>query len=376
MQKYETSSKIPQINESVVIFFCSLLQVALGVSREFPYTPSENEWQALFQIAKQQCVMGVAYNAIHLLPQNARPPRIIAIKWSGAAEMIRGTNRLINEEAAHFTRLFAERGLRSTILKGPANARLYPDPLSRQVGDLDIWVPGGYEKLNRLLLDMKLISESIPASKLFHQIGFHSEKNILIEVHHRPVECLYRREKFYNVLTSELENITLTPEGFYSPNIRFALIMQLSHLYHHCVKEGVGLKQYMDYFILLKHSNGADRAFVWQQVQKFHLVHACAAIMWVLEKVFALPRDLMLCSPDPKRGLLLYNQTILGGNFGRFNPTRTEKRFILSRWFKDRMKSLKWIPFDPLNGFLRESLYWKNTFLLIPERIRRKKLGL
>ena len=376
MLGYETSTKVPFINEIVEKMFCTLLQVALGVSHEFPYTPNEKEWQALFQIAKQQCVMGVAYNAISLLPQEARPPRLIAINWSGAAEAIRGSNRLINHEAARLTQLFAERGMRSAILKGPANARLYPDSLSRQAGDIDIWVPGGYEKLNRLLLDMNLISESIPASKLFHQIGFQSEKDILIEVHHKPVECLYQRKKFYNMLNVELEDTTLTPEGFYSPSIRFALIMQLSHLYHHCVKEGVGLKQYMDYFILLMHSTEDDRAFARLQVQRFHLVHACAAIMYVLEKVFALPRGLMICPPDQKRGSRLYNLAILGGNFGRFNPNHTGKHFILSRWFNDRIESLKWVPFDPLNGFFRECLYWRNTFLLMPERLRRKKIGL
>ena len=375
MHAGETSTKNPQANGGLDIVFCRLLQVALGVTHDFPYTPSEDEWQSLFQMAKQQCVLGVAYNAIPLLPQGSRPPRRITLNWSGAAETMRGANRLINQEAARYTGLFAEHGLRSAILKGPANARLYPDPRSRQAGDIDIWVHGGYDAVEKLLLDMGVISEGKILDKVKHHIGFTSENNIRIEVHHRPVKRLYRNKKSQNVLMAELENLTLTPEGFYSPSIRFALIMQLEHLYSHCVN-GVGLKQYMDYFILLMHSTEDDWAFARQLVQRFRLVHACAAIMWVLEKVFALPRGLMLCAPDEKRGMRLYNLAFTGGNFGKYDLSRGKNRFVITRWLNDRKRVLSWFGFDPTYTIVREIQYWKETLSLIPERIKRKKIGL
>ena len=364
------------MKDSLDIAFCRLLQVALGVTHDFPYTPSEDEWQSLFQMAKQQCVLGVAYNAIPLLPQGSRPPRRIILNWSGAAETMRGANRLINQEAARYTSLFAEHGLRSAILKGAANARLYPDPLSRQCGDIDIWVPGGREKLNTLLLDMGVISKAWTFEKISRHIGFQSDNGVHIEVHYRAADVLHRNKEFQAMLNAELEDTALTPEGFYSPSIRFALIMQLEHLYSHCLLGGVGLKQYMDYFILLMHSTEADRAFAWQQVQKFHLVHACAAIMNVLERVFALPRGLMLCSPDAKRGMRLYRLTMAGGNFGRYDPDRVDRRHVFRRWFIDRVHALQWITFDPLDAILRECRYWRNTFRLMPERLRRRKVGL
>lgn len=375
MHADETSIKNSQTNSGLDTVFCRLLQVALGIIHDFPYNPSEGDWQSLFQMAKQQCVLGVAYNAIPLLPQGSRPPRRITLNWSGAAETMRGANRLINQEAAHYTSLFAEHGLRSAILKGAANARLYPDPLSRQAGDIDIWVPGGYDTVEKLLLDMGAISEGKILDKVKHHIAFTSENNIRIEVHHRPVKRLYSNKKAQNVLITELENLTLTPEGFYSPSIRFALIMQLEHLYSHCV-DGVGLKQYMDYFVLLMHSTGDDRTFAWQLVQKFRLVHACAAIMWVLEKVFALPRGLMLCAPDEKRGMRLYNLAFTGGNFGKYDLSRGKNRFVITRWLNDRKRVLSWFGFDPTYTIVREIQYWKETLSLIPERIKRRKIGL
>ena len=64
---------------------------------------------------------------------------------------------MIYQEAARVTQLFVEQGLPSAVLKGPANARLYPDPLSRHGGDIDICVPGGYDKVKQLLIDTGLV---------------------------------------------------------------------------------------------------------------------------------------------------------------------------------------------------------------------------
>ena len=341
MNAGETSIGNPQTKGELDAIFCQLLQIALGVTHDFPYTPNENEWQSLFQMAKQQCVLGVAYNAIPLLPQGSRPPRKITLNWSGAAETMRGANRLINQEAARYTGLFAERGLRSAILKGPANARLYPDPLSRQAGDIDIWVSEKREQLNSLLMDMGLVSGLKTVKQTSMHISFQGENGIHIEVHFHVADVLRRKKEFQKLLNAELEDTTITPEGFYSPSIRFALIMQLAHLYGHCYSGGIGLKQYMDYFILLMHSTEADRAFARQQIQRFHLVHACAAIMSVLEKVFALPRGLMICPPDVKRGMRLYRQTMAGGNFGRYAPDRVDGRFVFRRWFNDRVRPFR-----------------------------------
>ena len=41
--------------------------------------------------------------------------------------------------------------LNKAILKGQANARLYPDKFSRETGDIDIWVEGGRESVLALL---------------------------------------------------------------------------------------------------------------------------------------------------------------------------------------------------------------------------------
>ena len=371
------------MKDSLDVVLCSLLRVGLGLSQVFPYAPTEDEWQILLKMAKQQTVLGIASNALSCLQEQARPPRQLIMRLSFMAETIRGTNFRMNQEAARYTQLFAERGFRSVILKGQANARLYPDPLSRQAGDIDIWVPGGYDKVEHLLLDMGLISESKGTYRVSHHISFRNENGIEIEVHHRPAEVPFRNSEFQATLLAESEGSVLTPEGFYAPGIRFALIMQLQHLYYHCVHEGAGLRHYMDYFVLLTHSTEADREFVRGRVGRFGLGHACAAVMWVLGEVFGLPRGSMICPPDRGRGMRLYRECMAGGNFGRAKAGDAgsrgkgagyKKRRPLGRWLGNRMHALSWLAFDPLNTVMREVQYWRDTISLIPERIRRRKV--
>ncbi|MBR2089465.1 MAG: nucleotidyltransferase family protein [Fibrobacter sp.] len=363
------------MSASLDVIFCNLLRIGLGHSQDFPYALTEKEWQALLTMAKQQTVLGVFFNAVSRLPVESRPPRVLLMRLSLSVEAIRGTNNHMNQESARYTHLFMEYGFKSVILKGQANARLYPDPLARQAGDIDIWVPGGYDKVKSLLLELGLVSENDVPSKKNRHIGFRC-KGIEIEVHHRPAEISFNNKEFQEVLRTELDNSTLTPEGFYAPSIRFALIMQLEHLYRHCIREGVGLRHFMDYFVLLSHSSEADREFVWGKVNRFGLGHACAGIMWVLGEVFGLSEGWMLCQPDSKFGSLLYKSTLNGGNFGRSSLGNTKGVFWLKRWFYKRMYALQWIRFDPLNTVIGEIRYWKSTILLIPERIKRRKMFL
>lgn len=364
------------VKDSLDVVLCSLLRVGLELTHDFPYTLTEEEWFSLFKMAKQQTVLGVACAALSRLPADVRPPRMLLIRLSATVEGLRGVNLRMNEESARYTRLFAEHGAQCVILKGQANARLYPNPLLRQVGDIDIWIPDGFATVERLLLDMGLIQETRDIFKVSHHISFRNEKNVEIEVHHRPAEVVLRNSEFQKVLLAEFENSTFVPEGFYSPSIRFALLMQMEHLYYHFRHGGVGLRHLMDYYLLMTHSTKSDRTFAWAKIKRFGLEYACAGIMWVLGRAFALPREQMLCAPDSKRGLRLYKIVIDGGNFGRSSSKKNQKQFVLKRWFKNRMNAFSWFCFDPLNTILSELQYWKNTLTLMPERMRRRKVSL
>lgn len=114
---------------------------------------TDDEWRWLYKEATRQSLLGVCY------VNRADMPKDLAMCWAPAVETIRGLNKLLNGEAARLTRLFADQGRKATILKGQANARLYPDPYLRQPGDIDIWVEGGRDSVIALLDEMHILSD-------------------------------------------------------------------------------------------------------------------------------------------------------------------------------------------------------------------------
>jgi hypothetical protein len=355
--------------------FYKILQVALGASQDFLFTLSEKEWEKLFVMAKRQSVLGIVYDGIVKLPKEKRPSINQTLRWSCVAESIRGMNEKMNREAARITRLFEEHGRHSVILKGQANARLYPNPLARQAGDIDIWIPGGFKGVVDFLKEHGLILSDENLKGIFHHVEMHGEDGISIEVHYKPASGIpFRDGEFQKYLLDEVGSATLVPEGFYAPSIKFALVMQLAHLQQHFFSKGLGLRQYMDYYMLLLHSTEEDRREVAAVMKRLSMMRACAGVMWVLGHVFALEQGKMLCPPDAWRGRRLLCQVLEGGNFGQYGKEYRLRG--IPRWFNDRLRVLRWLSFDPVNVLFKELRYWRSTLFLIPLRIKKRELFL
>ena len=345
------------------------------------FSLAPDEWPALYEMAVRQSVLGVAYAGIQRLPKDAQPPMELAFQWASEAETIRGHNRLVNGVAARLTELFKKEGRRSTILKGPANARLYPDPGIRQCGDIDIWVEGGRAEIESMLLKMGLLHVSNPSllrPEAYHH--FHLPEpvdGVEVEVHFRPSsgnQNPFSNARLQKFLESELENLVQTDVGFWSPSVRFAMVMQLAHIQRHFLTSGIGFRQLVDYLVLLKCSSSADRDFVSSRLRCFGLNRTAEALMWVLLHKLDMPDTLLLCKPHKKRGLRMVAQAFAGGNFGLFGKERN--RNIVAWWVYNWAHPLRNFFFDPVEVFWIEARYWKRFVASIPLRVRLRKISI
>lgn len=346
-------------------------------------------------------MVGIAYAGIRRLPKDRQPPLDLAFQWASEAETVRGHNRMVNREAANLTELFKAQGRRTAILKGAANARLYPDAFIRQCGDIDIWVEGGRESVVALLQDLGMMSRDSVTMKSFffsrnkphdelyaearkilsvcgHHVHLAEPRNgIEIEVHFKPSSGNYNpftNKRFQSYLAREIGNTELVPEGFYVPSMKFALAMQLSHVQRHFMSSGIGLKQVVDYYALLLCASEADRKEIAGLLHRFGLYRSCGALMWVLGQILGLDRKRMLCAPDEKRGREMLAQILKGGNFGFYE--KGERLSTIPRWFYKRKREMRFWTFAPSEVFWCEVFYWNRTIRSIPIRIKLRKLSI
>lgn len=281
----------------------------------------------------------------------------------------------MNKESVRLTKLFESCDRRSVILKGQANARLYPDPFSRQPGDIDIWVSGGKPDVLQLLDDLKLQMDVSPSA--YHAQLKKNENGITVEVHFCPSSGNFNpvtTKRMMKFLESELENSILAEEGFYVPSNKFALVMQLSHIQRHFVVEGVGLRQLMDYHVLLTLSTEKERREVAAVLDAFGLKPMAGAVMWLLHKTLGLSENNFLCEPDAGRGRKLLAETMHTGNFGGHGDGLQKK--WLFWWMERRVRNLKNMFFNPAEIFFAEICYWIKMVKNMPVRIRLRKISL
>ena len=214
----------------------------------------ELDWEVLYEFAKKQTIVGVMYAGIEKLSKEQRPPKSILMNWYMLAERIRKRNDRLNEAVIEVTSQFERDGFPNCVLKGQGNALMYPDPSLRQPGDIDLWPLAERKDI------FKYVRRSFPDTEmLYHHLEYPIIKDVMTEVHFFPMflnNPLYNRrfQKWMkSVAKQQCENRVELPQGsFCRPTDDFNVVYQLAHVRHHFFDEGIGMRQLLDYYYLLK----------------------------------------------------------------------------------------------------------------------------
>lgn len=281
------------------------------------------DWNYMYDFAYRQTLSGILFEGIRRLPAEYAPPRPVLMKWIGISNAIEKQNIIQNRNVQEAVRMFEADGFRCCILKGQGNAAMYPNPFSRMPGDIDIWLSGNDSEI------MRYVRNKTPDCEFcYHHVEFPPFNNTEIEVHYRPS---FMNNPFYNrrlqqwfrdMAEQQFGNIVMLPQsdndedkGIPVPTYRFNCVFQMSHIYHHVLHEGIGLRQLLDYYFLLKSVERPD-ADIGRLLRRFGMQGISGAVMYVLKEIFALDEGLMVVPPDEKRGRMLLNEIFISGNFG------------------------------------------------------------
>ena len=161
--------------------FFALLRRATEGEEMFPTLITCDEWNEVFMLAKQQALVGIVFRAIEKLPAKCRPPRELLLQWYALTEQIKRRSQQLNETARMVEQRFAKDGLSGTILKGVGIAALYPEPLYRTPGDIDIWLEARREDIVAYVRKHKENPFVI-----YHHVDFVEVNGVSIEVHFTP----------------------------------------------------------------------------------------------------------------------------------------------------------------------------------------------
>ncbi len=309
------------------MLFFELLQVSLGNQDKLSSTPSDKEWAILFAESERQAVTGILLHGIDRLPAEQRPLQAMLLQWIGVGQVIEQRNHLMDEHCIELLRKLAERGLHGTILKGRGIAQLYNKELQplRQCGDIDVYVDCG---LKKALAFAKSQGQNCLAWDYKH-LHLKILEDTEVEMHYR-VEVLLNLWKNRKLQRWFKENEALLYSKnniFATPAMLFNVFYILLHIYRHFLYEGVGLRQIIDYYFVLKNfnynHNEKSTKFALETVRKFGMERFAKGLMWVMQEELGMPKEWMLWEPDDKEGNYILGKIMAGGNFGHYDQRLT-----------------------------------------------------
>ena len=242
--------------------FFAFLRYCLGYKGDMSSVVTGMDWQELYSFTSKQALQGLCFEGIERLgeeyPEKLKQNPIgreLLMTWMGKAQQIRRQNRKVNTVASKLFSMLREDGLRCCVLKGQGNALMYPNPYSRTPGDIDVWIDASRERIMEYAQNKFELEDDIRLQHLETSL-----EGVPVELHFFPCSMnnpIYhaRLLKWFRRNTDlQCSHIVGLPDGagdIAIPTTAFNVIYQLTHLYHHFFDEGIGMRQIIDYFLVV-----------------------------------------------------------------------------------------------------------------------------
>lgn len=322
-----------------------------------PEMPVVTNWPALMAFAEKQALAGIC------LPEECPDnlPKDILLQWIGQVQLIEQRNKLLNMRIEQLFGMLEKDGFQCCLLKGQGNAEMYPNPLRRCSGDIDVWI--NTDEVTAYSYVKKLFPDAEVSYKHIH---FPIFEDAPVDVHVAPLK-LYSKHNIKRLQQwigqngeAQFEHrirLSGTIKKASVPTPQFNAVYQLGHMLIHFYDEGLGLRQVVDYYYVLNvlDFSEKERKELVSTVNALGMYRFARAIMWIESSVLGLPVDRCFVLPDKRRGKLLLGDILEGGNFGHHSERYNGKTGFYYRGFVEAWRNMRLLSIAPREGMARLS---------------------
>lgn len=316
-----------QLNDIEQKFF-ALLRLSLmeeeavdDATKRVLKTICPTDWSSLYRMSERQTLVAVIFRGVCRLPSSLYPPRPLVLRWISYSEQIKHQNMRADACAVKALTTISAAGLRCCLLKGQGNALMYPDPRMRTSGDIDAWTDAGD------LCALRYV-ESVQheVDFCYHHVELPHVDGLPVELHYRPAFLQnFRHDKrlqtyFTEHADEQFSNIVELPDGagqIAVPTPSFNRIFQLCHIVNHFGHEGIGLRQIIDYYYVLRQGfSEEEKKADYETLKATGMLHFARGLIYILNEFLGLESRYLLVEPDARMGSTILHETLCGGNFG------------------------------------------------------------
>lgn len=311
--------------------------------------PPVTDWRTVIAFAQKQALTGICIPTE--CPENLS--KELLLQWIGQVQLIECHNKLLNRRIEQLFGMLEQAGFECCLLKGQGNAERYPNPLARCSGDIDVWIDADEDKVYQYVRHI-----TPDAEESFKHVHFPVFEDASVDAHSMPLRFYsshYRRRLERWISRNKAEQfehkikLTGTEREVSVPTGRFNAVYQMGHMLIHTLDEGVGLRQVVDYYYVLKGMEISERERIELAETFRHLgmYKFTRAIMWIETHVLGLPIGRCIVDPDSRYGERLLKDILEGGNFGHHSDRYGDRKGFYYRGIVEAVRDIKWFAMAP-----------------------------
>ena len=307
--------------------FLALLRAGLwGSEPEQLVFTEDTDWDEVYQLTKEQTVVGIVTDGISALPKQFHGPRPKMMQFFARTMNLEDENRKMNSFVPQLMIQLERKGVHSLLLKGAGVATCYRQPLHRVVGDIDLLVTDAkeYQRARELML---MIAEEVEHEDVGRKHSAFRYKGLLIEVHgdfrfYINKQCRQHTPEWKNKRLMEggrhlTEGLL---KGAILPPVQFDVLFIFAHMVgHYTGAGGVGLRQVSDWLMFLhQHIAEIDLQALEEDLDFLGLRRYWEVFGAMAVDQLGFPQELMplYSKMNSKKGRIVLRNIFKTGNFG------------------------------------------------------------
>ena len=337
-----------------------------------PVSPPKQsvDWESLLAMSITHRVAATIYSSIAALSPEDKPDSAILERWQRYAMQTAMQQIALVAGLTEVLSMAEAAGITPIIVKGPVLNALYPEPLARETGDVDILVsPKDEQDFFHIMHELGCLEEGVP-DQPWHEYSYTMPNGLSYDVHRQLWEGKAgspRQIAFAQIGLDEPQALMKTQVpglAFYTLNCYHQFIYMLYHMSKHFVVDGMGLRHLAD-VTLFYNSNkeDIDGSRFWADADLLGYDTFCKTTFYICIKHFGMDASIFPewndYSGDMEEEVM--DDILTGGLFGRGTIARDLSRRIMRQYYdydSDKLPTHKWglyfsLAFPPKTGLER-----------------------
>ena len=305
--------------------YIDFLRWCINPSKIIPSCSAIINWHDLLAFAKKQTVVGIYWQGIQRLRDIAnKPSEDDVMEWMGEYQKIVRSNAKMNDAVVSLVNLMHRNNISFFIFKGQTVATFYANPDMRTSGDIDFYV---FSKDRKKAIDLlyKKVNLEEDYTGQHWEFSYH---DVSYELHyHTALFALKSRQLYWDELIESyfeevLDHVVINEVDVPTLPPTLNAIYLFVHIYHHFLKEGIALRQFIDWMMFFEAKH--DEIVVSEltaKLERLGLLRAFRAFGAVLTEVLGMEIKFFPCQlTDNNKKYVGRIQSIVlrYGNFGKY----------------------------------------------------------